>query len=164
MTRPLYLLLAALLARPAFASQGGAKIPTDPGPTAASLSNLTADTSFEGQRSFYDGANRGAAIGGYTLRNPLGPNTGGGSPTAGQRTNGMNAAPPAGKPKEAKKKEFFDNETVGFAALGVLAGGVIGFGLMGALGILGPIGGALIGAALLVGLFKWKGYTKPEKK
>lgn len=163
MTRTLYLLLAAFLARPALGSQGAAKIPTEPGPTAASLSNLTADTSYEGQRSFYDGANRGSSIGGYTLRNPQGPRTGGGAPAGGERVSGPSAAPPAGKPKEAKKKEFFDNETIGFAALGVLAGGVIGFGLMGALGIMGPIGGALLGAVLLVGLFKWKGYTKPDK-
>ncbi|MBI4425808.1 MAG: hypothetical protein HY554_18910 [Elusimicrobia bacterium] len=63
------------------------------------------------------------------------------------------------------KQPFWDDETIGFATMGMMAGGLLGIGLMGVLGAVGgPLLGAVLGAVLLVGLFKWKGYEDPNKK
>ncbi|MBI5202049.1 MAG: hypothetical protein HY925_10720 [Elusimicrobia bacterium] len=139
------------------------QIPKETGPTAEMVGGLADDPTQEGQSRIYDGAGLTAGSSAFTLKNPIGPKVGAGKPAARPR------APEVPQKTVAAKKEpdapFWDDKTVGFAALGVLAGGLIGLGaaFMG-MGPAGVVLGAVLGAALLVGLFKWKGYTKGDKK
>ncbi|MBI4347645.1 MAG: hypothetical protein HY553_12380 [Elusimicrobia bacterium] len=146
--------------RPAPPSAFGNQIPSEPGATAEAIGRLADEPSYEGHRAVYDGAN---LVVGNAVRGGVSPQPGTGAPPARARQT----TPPVGAGKlitpPAEKPPFFDNETIGFAAMGVLAGGFIGLGLafMG-MGPAGVLLGAALGAALLVGLFKWKGYKKKE--
>ncbi len=141
------------------------QIPREPGPTAEAVGGLADDPSYEGHRRIYDGAGLAVGNSAFTLKNPIGPKLGAGQPSSLPRVPDVPQKTVAAK-KEDPKGPFFDDATVGFAALGILAGGTIGIGLGMLLGIgaMGPLLGAVLGAALLVGLFKWKGYKKPGEK
>ena len=132
-------------------------------PTADRLQNLDASGGTAASVT-YDAASPNLAIGGdvdaSTGTKKVAPST-----KLTKKSKEKTPPSPAKDEKDAKKKApgdpFLDSTTVGLAALGTMAGAAMGIALVASCGVFGPILGAFLGAAALVGI--WKAFGKTTK-